>query len=466
MSGGPASERVIARRNAHESAPGAWDIPQSWTWTAVGNVGEVGLGRQRSPINHSGPHMRPYVRAANVTWTGWDLSDVNEMNFDASDFAKFQLKYGDVVLNEGSGSAKEVGKSAIWRNEIAACCFQNTLLRVQPKACTSEYLHAYFIQAARSGRFVSETQGVNIFHIGKDGLFRFAVPLPPLPEQRRIVAKLDALDARAKRARADLDRIPALVSRAKQSVLSSFFGSRAARQKWDFKRIDEVGEVALGRQRSPENHSGPKMRPYVRSANITWQGINISDIKEMNFDDSDFEQFSLRTGDVLLNEGSGSAAEVGKPAIWRGEIEGCCFQNTVLRVRPKLCSSEFLYYVFLWAALSGRFISKTQGVNIFHIGKAGLSKFEIPLATLQEQREIIRRIESAFQKIDRIAADAASASKLLGRLDQAILTKAFRGELVPQDPEDEPAADLIARIRAAEAAPREARRRRRKKAEG
>jgi type I restriction enzyme S subunit len=65
------------------------------------------------------------------------------------------------------------------------------------------------------------------------------------------------------------------------------------------------------------------MRPYVRAANITWDGWNLSDVKRMNFDERDFKRFKLQPGDVLINEGSGSAGEVGKPAIWLISYEEC-----------------------------------------------------------------------------------------------------------------------------------------------
>jgi type I restriction enzyme, S subunit len=286
------------------------------------------------------------------------------------------------------------------------------------------------------------------------------------------VAKLDALSAKSARARTELARIETLVSRYKQAVLSKAFSGELTSDvaqaddvatidadasvaqlwslpdTWSWCRTDQVGRVGLGRQRSPKNHQGPQMRPYLRSANITWQGVNTSDVNEMNFDDADFKRFKLEVGDVLLNEGSGSAKEVGKPAIWRGEIADCCYQNTLLRVQPHHCSSEYAYYYFLLTARAGRFVSSTQGVNIQHIGREGLACYPFPLAPEPEQHEIVRRIESAFSKIDRLAKEAKRALELVGRLDEAILAKAFRGELVPQDQNDEPAERLLARIRA------------------
>jgi len=79
--------------------------------------------------------------------------------------------------------------------------------------------------------------------------------------------------------------------------------------------LDEIADVRLGRQRSPKNHTGSRMRPYLRAANVTWSGLELSDVKEMNFTEAESETYELRPGDVLVAEASGSASEVGKPAI-------------------------------------------------------------------------------------------------------------------------------------------------------
>ena len=185
----------------------------------------------------------------------------------------------------------------------------------------------------------------------------------------------------------------------------------------------------------------------VRAANITWSGWDLSDVKRMNFDNADFTRFKLTPGDVLINEGSGSSKEVGKPAIWEGQIEDCCFQNTLVRVQPTLCTPEYLHYYLLYSALTERFVSQTQEVNIYHIGKEGLAKFPIPFAPRPEQEEIVDRIQSAFASLQLISTEHARAARLLLLYDRALLDKAFRGELIPQDPSDEPAAALLKRIR-------------------
>ncbi|WP_419920796.1 hypothetical protein [Candidatus Poriferisodalis sp.] len=149
---------------------------------------------------------------------------------------------------------------------------------------------------------------------------------------------------------------------------------------WVLTTLGDIADVQLGRQRSPQHHNGSQMRPYLRAANVTWNGISLDDVKEMNFDDNDFETYRLEPGDMLLNEASGSPNEVGKPAIWRGEIEDCCFQNTLLRLRARAVDVDYLYWFCLFSALTGRFGEAGRGVNIRHLGKQGLMRFPIAVA--------------------------------------------------------------------------------------
>ena len=123
---------------------------------------------------------------------------------------------------------------------------------------------------------------------------------------------------------------------------------------WKVVPLDSIADVRLGRQRSPKNHLGDQMRPYLRAANVGWQGLLLDDVKSMNFTDSEMQVYRLAVGDVLLNEASGSPEEVGKPALWRGEIADCAFQNTLIRVRPRNVEPEFLLHYFRYQAATRR----------------------------------------------------------------------------------------------------------------
>ena len=196
-------------------------------------------------------------------------------------------------------------------------------------------------------------------------------------------------------------------------------------ERWEWSTVGEVAYVQLGRQRSPQHHAGDQMRPYLRSANVTWQGVDLVDLKRMNFDDDDYEKYKLEPGDLLLNEASGSPSEVGKPAIWNGQVEGCCFQNTLLRLRPRAVDREYLYWYCYTSALLGRFGEAGRGVNIRHLGKRGLAQFPIPVAPSSEQKRIVDAIEEHFSRLDVVEATAVRASQRLDALRNTIMDRTF-----------------------------------------
>lgn len=161
-------------------------------------------------------------------------------------------------------------------------------------------------------------------------------------------------------------------------------------------RLHEVAEVKLGRQRSPKNHAGDSMRPYLRAANVGWSGLLLDDLKWMNFTDDEMDTFRLKPGDLLLNEGSGSPREVGKPALWSGEIGDCAFQNTLLRVRPDPgLDSRYLLHYFAWQAGIGSFARGSRGVGIRHLGREALAAWPTPLPTSQQQLRIVAILDRA-----------------------------------------------------------------------
>ncbi|MCL5996890.1 MAG: restriction endonuclease subunit S [Chloroflexi bacterium] len=214
---------------------------------------------------------------------------------------------------------------------------------------------------------ISQLAGSTTFReVTKGNLRQFKIPLPPLSEQVRIVKLLDETDALRKlRAQADArtaDLIPAL--------FNEMFGDPATNPKgWSVTTINDAGAVLLGRQRAPQYQTGKYSKPYVRVANVFEDRIDLTDLLSMDFDESDCKRYSLRCGDILLNEGQ-STELVGRPAMWRDEIPNCCFQNTLVRFRTKdeIVTPEYALALFLNYFRSGRFAaisSKTS--NVAHL---------------------------------------------------------------------------------------------------
>jgi len=155
---------------------------------AVGCTGEVLMGRQRAPQHEDGPAMRPYLRVANVFDGYIDITDLKEMNFSPSEYRRYRLADGDILLNEGQ-SRELVGRSAIFREEVPGACFQNTLIRFRPERCIeAAYAHQFFRYCLYTGRFAKiAKQTTSIAHLG---VRRFSEILVPLPDTGRQAAAL------------------------------------------------------------------------------------------------------------------------------------------------------------------------------------------------------------------------------------------------------------------------------------
>lgn len=150
-----------------------------------------------------------------------------------------------------------------------------------------------------------------------------------------------------------------------------------------------------------------------------------------------------------MNEG-GDRDKLGRGWVWREEISTCIHQNHVFRIRlnDERFPPEFISH---YANENGQkyFIDQgKQTTNLASISKSKVSALPVPVPPTDEAVEIVRRIEATFTWLDRIAIDHAAAARLIPKLNAAILEKAFRGELLPQDSNDEPASALLARFRA------------------
>lgn len=429
------------------------ELPVGWEWSTLGQIADVALGRQRSPQHHDGPDMRPYLRAANITWNGIDLTDVKEMNFTSSEAEVYELRPGDLLLNEASGSPNEVGKPAVWRGEIEGCCFQNTLLRVRSRGPQPEFVYWYAKQAALAGWFGEAARGVNIRHLGKQGLASFPIPVPPLPEQERIVAaieehlsRLDAADAALRRA---LLRLRAL----EKAIIITAASTLNILSHWELLTVEEAGTVSLGLQRSPKRHTGPNMRPYLRVANVFEDLIDPSDVMMMDMSDAEWERYRLKDGDVLLNEGQ-SPELLGRPAIYRGEPPDVAFTNSLIRFQAREgIDPEWALLVFRSHMHTGRFMRESNiTTNIAHLAAGRLKSVEFPLPPTHEQAERTLSARLGLDACRRIRTEILAGQKRSRSLRRSVLTAAFSGRLVPQDPNDEPASVLLERLRAERAA--------------
>ncbi|MEI6875158.1 MAG: restriction endonuclease subunit S, partial [Spirochaetota bacterium] len=215
-----------------EAQRGEGEMPEGWAQAKIGEVGFVQLGRQRAPKFHSGATMRPYLRVQNVFDDRIDLDDVMEMDFPGDDVERYELKVGDILLNEGQ-SPELLGRPAMYMGELPGACFTNTIIRFQAgPTVNSRFCLQFFRHYMKNGTFRGEgTITTNIAHLGAGRFAALGIPLPPLHEQERIAARLDLLLGKLKAARKRLDAVPELVKRFRKSVLAEAVSGRLT-EEW------------------------------------------------------------------------------------------------------------------------------------------------------------------------------------------------------------------------------------------
>ena len=449
---------------AEGGAEGPFEVPAGWVWATVEQLGDLGPRNKVADSTEVGFVAMPAIPT--------DLQD--PMTCERRSWAEVKKGYthfaeGDVLVAKITPCFQNL-KSCVAEglpNGIGAGTTELYVVRPQLERVLPRYLLLYF----KTPDFVA---GGVATYSGTAGQQRVSsryfaqapVPIPPLAEQHRIVARVDALMSlldRLETARGareatrtalrdaalaalrdantpeevqaawqpiaermpDLFTDPADLAPLRQTVLQLAVRGRLVRQRsddvadkhavseaktpfavpseWTWRTVKECGEIKLGRQRSPKDHHGPNMVPYLRVANVQDGWLDLTDVKSMNFTPEEQETFRLLPDDILLNEGQ-SRELVGRSAIYRGEVPGACFQNTLLRFRPYPgLTPDFALRVFQSYLYEGRFSeAATQTTNMAHLSAGRLAAVEFPLPPEAEQHRIVAKVDELTTLIHRL----------------------------------------------------------------
>ena len=407
-------------------------LPEGWVEARLSEV---------TQINPPNPEVRPDddalvsfvpMAAVRAMGAGIDTSETRPWRTVRKGYKRFQD--GDVLFAKIT-PCMENGKLAVatgLRNGVGAGSTEFHVLR--PSRAIRPDLLAYYLlrDDFRASARARMTGTAGQLRVPQRFLETRTLLVPPLDEQRRIVDAVDSYFRRLDDVTATLERVRRSLERYRATILKFSIGG-VSTGSWMKVPLSKIAEVRLGRQRSPKRAVGPNMRPYMRAANVTWNGISLHDVKEMDFTPAEFETYALRPGDLLLSEASGTASEVGKPAIWNGQVPDCCFQNTLIRVRARESLVPFLHLHFYKDALTGEFARAARGVGIHHLGAKTLSEWKVHLPPPEEQRRIVDAVDSQFKRLDKVAATLGRANLRATTLRQSILKWAFDGALADRD---------------------------------
>ncbi|MFF7383686.1 restriction endonuclease subunit S [Streptomyces griseoluteus] len=420
-------------------------LPSGWVRVNLDEIAEVqgGIQKQqkRRPVNNA----FPFLRVANVGSGSLDLREVHEVELFEGELERFVLRAGDLLVVEGNGSIYQLGRAARWSGEIENCVHQNHLIRVRPGPAIS----AKFLELLWNSSVISEqlrsvaasTSGLHTLSTAK--LKRVSVPLPPMEEQLRIVAAIEEQLSRLDAASRVLDVSERRIERYLQAALHEMTSGHS------LVSLRDVLGSGLTNGRSVPTRAGGF--PVLRLTALADTCVDLSQSKEGDWEESDAEPFFVRRGDFLIARGNGSLSLVGRGSLVADVPSPVAYPDTMIRARPDSRKILPEYLRTIWSSVAVRRQIESNArttAGIYKVNQKILGAIEFPLPDLTIQRVLCDQWSIIEQQARHLAQTVSVSKKRSSSLRRSLLAEAFAGRLTWQDPADEPAEVLLARIRA------------------
>lgn len=475
------------------------ELPASWVKTTLGQVVSYADNETTDPADM--PPLAWLLELEDIERDTGKVLERKTVEERAPKSSKNRFQTGDVLY----GKLRPYLNKVVRADQDGFC--SSEIIAISPDLLDKNYL----FHSMRSPDFIkyvsSVSHGMRMPRLGTQQAKSAPFALPPLAEQTRIAAKLDELLAQVNTLKTRIDAIPALLKRFHQSVLAAAVSGRLT-EEWR-KTNDHAVDIATAakihqsewlatRQREYQRKQKEycentilrkfKPAPFQEDGNLppSWLTTSLSNLAEVtdpnpshrmpkytdtgtpfisteNFGNNrriDFsigkkvaeEELEAQRARYEIQEGTFAFTRIGTigRSIFLPTPHNYCISHAVAVVQPytKLTAPKFLKLVASAPSTLSQATDGVQSVGVPDLGVGKMKSFKIPLPPLAEQTEIVRRVEQLFAFADQLEAKVASAKSRIDHLNQSILAKAFRGELVPQDPSDEPASVLLERIKA------------------
>lgn len=418
------------------------DLPAGWAWTTVGDVSDVVGGIQKSPKRKPADNAYPMIRAGNVGAGGLDLEDVHTIELFDGEIGRLRLEAGDCLIVEGSGSVSQVGRAAMWGGEIPDCVHQNHVIRARTRI-DPRYLTYWMLSPDARDQIesvASSTSGLSVLSGRK--VKALEVPLPPMGEQQRIVAAMEEQLSSLSAAESAVDAAEVRISGLQAKVAEDLLPHAPSRT---------LGEIASDRcygtsARCAYDGRGPAV---IRIPNLQNEEVTLGDLKYAVDPAAVDPRTDLREQDLLFVRTNGSRSLIGRAAVAR-KAAGLSFASYLIRYRF-VDTVDPAYVSAVVTAPSVRRVLEDLAATTagqYNLSISKLDSVAIPVPSVAEQQEVARRHSELRAGSGRLAADLRRSRTRAAGLRRSILAAAFAGQLVPQDPHDEPASLLLDRIRA------------------
>lgn len=448
------------------------DLPINWTETNLDTIAQVQSGGTPSRSNNE-------YWNGNIPWV--KISDIQTLFVNSTDeyISEQGLKNSSArIFPRGTilfTIFATIGKVGILNIDAAT---NQAIAGITPsKFINSKYLTYSLIELSNS--ILLEGKGVAQKNINQSILKSTKIPLPPFPEQQRIVAKLDALFGQIDRIKTSMERIPQLLKDFRQKVLTQAVTGKLTEEwregreleeidisfecetdfdlleipeSWIYSKIGLIGDVKGGKRLplGDELIAEVTAHPYIRARDLK-QGTVLTDnlmyISEETH--KKIQRYIVKEGDVYITI---VGAKIGDAGVIPLEMNGANLTENASKITNfKDIEGDYLS-IWLRSPICQDYILKS--IMSAAQGKLALTRIkELPvyLTAIEEQQEIVRRVELLFAKADQIEDSYQKLKEKIEQLPQALLAKAFRGELVEQLPTDGDARDLLEQIKQAKA---------------
>ncbi len=435
-------------------------LPTGWATVTIADLGGTIGGKTPSKANAD------YWISGTVPWVSPKDMKVFELHGSedritestVADAGMHLIPVDSVLLVTRSGILAHTLPVAV--TKVAVTINQDIkAIRPVSGAHCSRYL-AYSLRALES-RVLNECakSGTTVASVELPLLEKLAIPFAPLSEQQRIADKLDTVLARVDACRDRLARVAPLLKRFRQSVLAAAASGRLTEewraqevekaQRWTSVQLKNVARFIDYRGRTPNKTNDGV--PLITAKNVRPGYLSLEPREYIA--EADYAGWMTRglpsVGDVLIT----TEAPLGNVVAIDWDFRFALAQRLICLKFDACVQGEFAAIVLQSPDFQLTLRANSSGSTVSGIKASRLKEVTISIPGLAEQAEIVRRVETLFAFADRLEARLAQAQAAVDRLTPSLLAKAFRGELVPQDPADEPAAELLKRMAASRAAP-------------
>jgi len=369
--------------------------------------------------------LLPILRGGNITAFGLIFEDLVYVPSNKIS-SKQKIKEGDVVIVASSGSLEVVGKAAVAQSDyelgFGAFC---KVLRPNLLKVDASYFGHYFQTYEYRRKISSLAAGANINNLKNEHLDELLIPLPPLPEQRRIAAILDQADVLRAKRRESL----ALLEGLRQSIFLDMFGDPLANPR-SWPEI-KLGDLIINK---PNNGIFKKNDQYGDGIPVVWveelfrgQLIELNQSRKLLPTERDIEQYGLKHGDILFCRSSLKLAGIGYNNIYLGEDDKALFECHVIRISPnkQKVLPEFLNFALRMPSQRQKLFKYAKTVTMSTIDQDGLQQISVPVPPLDSQVFFCDRLK-AVELISNLHRTAQSEQQ---ELFESLQSRAFRGEL-------------------------------------